>query len=144
MKGLKIRFSEKDASTLSLLAEEFLPRETTDEKRMSTLRQALKSPDYKLLLAELNGEIVGFIDQWIIHDFTHGGKVSFIQNLYVTSKDRAKGIGSRLLQEIIKDAKGKEVREIHVVTGFENEPAINLYKRHGLKRESLQLEMECG
>jgi len=27
--------------------------------------------------------------------------------------------------------------------GFENKPAINLYKKHGLTKESLQLEMEC-
>ena len=144
MGSLKIRpINERDAFTLALLAEEFMPREATVEKRVNTLMQALKDPDYQLLLAEMDGEMVGFADQWIIHDFIHGGKLSYIQNLYVIPKHRKRGIGSQLLQEIIKRAKEEEVLEIHVVTEFENEPAINLYKKHGLIKESLQLEMEC-
>jgi len=142
--SLKIRpVNRMDAFTLALLAEEFMSGETTVEKRVNTLIQALKNPDYQLLLAEIDGEMVGFVDQWIIHDFAHGGKLSYIQNLYVTPKHRKRGIGSQLLQEIIKKAKEKEVLEIHVVTEFENKPAINLYKKHGLIKESLQLEMEC-
>jgi len=142
--SLKIRpLNETDAFTLALLAEEFMPEETTLEKRVNTLMQALKNPNYQLLLAEIDGETVGFVDQWIIHDFVHGGKLSYIQNLYVTPKHREMGIGSQLLQGIIKRAKDKEVLEIHVVTEFENKPAINLYKKHGLTKESLQLEMEC-
>jgi len=39
-------------------------------------------------------------------------------------------------------AKEKGALEIHVVTKFENNPAIQLYKKHGLTKESLQLEKE--
>lgn len=53
-----------------------------------------------------------------------------------------KGIGNRLLREIIRSAENKGVSEIHVVTEFKNKPAINLYKKHGLMKESLQLERE--
>jgi len=141
--SLKIRpINEVDAFTLALLAEEFMPEETTVEKRVNTLMQALKNPNYQLLLAEMDGEVVGFVDQWILHDFVHGGKLSYIQNLYITAKHRKKSIGGQLLQEIIKRAKEKGVLEIHVVTEFENKPAINLYKKYGLIKESLQLEMK--
>jgi len=141
--SLNIRpINEMDAFKLAFLAEEFMPGETTVEKRVNTLMQALKNQNYQLLLAEMDGEIVGFVDQRIIHDFVHGGKLSYIQNLYVTPRHRKKGIGGQLLQEIIKKAKEKGVLEIHVVTEFENKPAINLYKKYGLTKESLQLEME--
>jgi ribosomal protein S18 acetylase RimI-like enzyme len=127
-----------------MLADEFMPREATREKRMEILRTALRNPDYELLVAELEGEIVGFIDQWVIQDFVHGAKLGYIQNLYVTPEHRRKGIGARLLQESLKRAEDKGVLEIHVVTEFDNEPAINLYRTHGLTQESLQLEKEFG
>ncbi|MEM0358161.1 MAG: GNAT family N-acetyltransferase [Candidatus Bathyarchaeia archaeon] len=79
---------------------------------------------------------------WTINDFCHGGKLTYIQNLYVAPKYRRVGIGSKLLQRIIERAEAKGALEIHVVTGFDNEVAIRLYKKHGLEKESLQLEKE--
>lgn len=145
MSSLRVRRAdESDISVLLVLAEEFMPQEGTRQKRTEILRNALKNPDYELLVAELDGEIAGFIDQCIIHDFAHGAKLSYIQNLYVTSKHRRKGFGDKLLEEIIRNAKNKGVMEIHVVTEFENEPAINLYRKHGFVKESLQLERRLG
>ena len=138
------RANEGDITVLSVLAEEFMPEEATGEKRIDILRKALKNPDYEVLVAEVEGEIAGFVDQWIIHDFAHGAKLSYIQNLYVTSKHRRKGFGSKLLEGIIKSARNKGALEIHVVTEFENKSAINLYRKHGLVKESLQLEREFG
>lgn len=138
------RADESDISMLLTLAEEFMPEEATREKRMEILRKALKDPDYELLVAEVDGEIAGFIDQWVIQDFAHGAKLSYIQNLYVIQKHRRKGVGSRLIQEITRSAKNKGASEIHVVTEFENKPAINLYRKHGLVKRSLQLEREFG
>ena len=144
MSNLKVRRAdESDIAVLLMLAEEFMPEvEATREKRMEILRKALKKPDYELVVAELDGEIVGFIDQWIVHDFAHGAKLSYIQNLYVISQHRRKGVGSRLLEEIIRSAENKGVLEIHVVTEFENKAAIDLYRKHGFVEESLQLERE--
>ena len=134
--------SEKDVQILVKLAEEFIPGEADAKKRIVVLNQALKNPNYELLVAELEGEIVGFIDQWIIQDFTHGAKLSYIHSLYVSSKHRRKGIASRLLQETMKNARDRKVSEIHITTRFDNKPAISLYRKQGLLREHLELEKE--
>ncbi len=134
--------NEKDVLSLVILAEEFMPREADKEKRVTILKQALRNPDYEMLVAELEGEIVGFIDQWVIHDFTHGAKHSYIHNLYVSSKHRRRGIASELLQEAMKKAENLGVSEIHVTTRFDNKSAINLYRKYGLVKEHLQLEKE--
>lgn len=131
---------ESDIPVLSMLAEEFIPEEASREERIEILGETLKRRDYELLVAELNGEIVGFVDQWIILDFAHGARLSYIQNLYVSPSHRRKGIGSKLVEEIISSAEDRGVLEIHVVTGFKNKPAIDLYKKHGLVKECLQLE----
>ena len=144
MSNLKVRRAdESDIPVLLMLAEEFMSEvEVTREKRMEILRKALRKPDYELVVAELRGETVGFIDQWIIHDFAHGARLSYIQNLYITSTHRRKGIGSRLLEAIIRSAEKKGVLEIHVVTEFKNKAALSLYRKHGFVEESLQLERE--
>ena len=145
MSNLKVRRAdESDIPMLLMLAEGLMPEvEATREERMEILRKALRNPDYELVVAELDGVPVGFIDQWIIHDFAHGAELSYIQNLYITAKHRRKGIGSTLLDEITRSAENKGVLEIHVVTEFENKPAISLYRKHGFVEESLQLEREC-
>ena len=143
VKPIKIRSAnEKDLLSLVILAEEFMPREADNKKRVNVLKQALRNPDYEVLVADLEGEIVGFIDQWVIHDFTHGAKHSYIHNLYVSSKHRRKGIASKLLQEAMKNSENTGVSEIHVTTRFDNKLAINLYRKHGLVKEHLQLEKE--
>ncbi|MEM3580908.1 MAG: GNAT family N-acetyltransferase [Candidatus Bathyarchaeia archaeon] len=143
MSRVKVRRAkENDVLKLLLLARDFMRGAATAKKRLSILKSSLKDPDYELWLAEIDDEVVGFIDLWTINDFCHGGRLTYIQNLYVAPKYRRLGIGSKLLQRIIGRAEGKGALEIHVVTGFDNEEAIRLYKKHGLEKESLQLEKE--
>lgn len=127
--SMKVRKTGKsDRGAVLRLAEELMPQEALESERIKSLETALNDHDYELWVAEFNGEIVGFIDQWVIRDFAHGANLSFIQNLYVTPKHRRKGIGEKLLQQIIKSAEDRGVKEIHVSTRFENKPAIKLYK----------------
>ena len=130
----------KDLPSLVILAEEFMPGEADNQKRLGMLKQALGDPNYELLVAKSEGEIIGFIDHWFIDDFAHGSKLSYIQNLYVDSRHRRRGVASKLLQKAMENAGNRGVSEIHVTTRFENKLAINLYRKHGLDKENLQLE----
>ncbi len=132
MSRIKTRRANKnDVPKLILFAKDFMRGAATDEERLSILKSSLKNPDYELWLAETDGDIIGFIDLWTIHDFCHGGKLTYIQNLYIAPKYRRLGVGSRLLQKIIERAEEKGALEIHVVTKFDNEQAIRLYKSMG-------------
>ena len=103
-----------------------MPKKADTTKRVNVLKQTLRNPDYEVLRAH----------------FTHGAKYSYIQNLYVGSKHRRKGVASKLLREAMKNAKNIGVSEIHVTTRFDNENAIRLYRKLGLVKEHLQLEKE--
>jgi len=78
--------NEEDLQSVLVLAKEFMSGEADNEKRVDVLKQVLRNPNYELLVAELGEEIVGFIDHWIIYDFVHGARLSYIHNLYVSSK----------------------------------------------------------
>ena len=64
------RADEDDVSGLMLLAKEFMRGAATDEERLSILKSSLRDPDYELWIAEIGGNIVGFIDLWTIRDFS--------------------------------------------------------------------------
>jgi len=143
LKDLRIRpADENDVPTLVTLAEKLMPKMASTRKRMSMLRRAMRSPDYELLVAELNGEIVGFIDRWDVYDLAEGAILSSVGNLYVIPRLRRRGVGGELLRKIVKSAKRKGTREIHVTTRLNNKPAIDLYEKHGFVKRNLQLEME--
>jgi ribosomal protein S18 acetylase RimI-like enzyme len=133
---------EKDLPSLVILAEEFMPAKADNQKRMGMLKQTLGDSNHELLVAELEGEIIGFMDHWFIDDFVHEAKLGYIQNLYVDSQHRRRGVASKLLRKAMENARNRGVSEIHVTTRFENKLAINLYRKHGLVKEHLQLEKE--
>jgi len=93
-------------------------------------------------VAEIGKEVVGFIDLWAFPDVSHGAYLAQIQNFVVTEKMRDKGIGTKLLEAIIKVFREKKYHELHVWAEKDNEAAIRLYKKLGIKNECVLLEME--
>jgi len=70
-----------------------------------------------------NNEIIGVMG---IQD---KGDVELIRHAYVRTKQRKKGIGSLLLQELIKDAK----KPILIGTWKDADWAIRFYEKHGFR-----------
>lgn len=87
----------------------------------------LNDDRYVILVAEINCEIVGFIDgrkeAW--------NKSFSIEQLYIDKKQRGKGYGSALLAEVIKRAKESRVRILFVDLPPQNKRALKFYMRHG-------------
>lgn len=87
----------------------------------------LRNKDTLYLVAEENGEILGYLGLWQYFEEAD------ITNVAVKSTARRKGVGTALLEEIIKQA---EVRGITVLTlevRKSNEAAIRLYEKQGFQ-----------
>lgn len=139
--GVKIRKANlRDFNKIDALSEELLGSSVGDRKEM--FGRALKIGDYLCLVAEMNKEVVGFIDMWAFPDVSHGAYLAQIQNLIVTERMRGKGIGTRLIEETIEVFRKRKYHELHVWTEKKNRDAIRLYKRLGFRTEQLMLEME--
>jgi len=138
---IKIRKADlRDFDQIDALSEELLGSSVGNREEM--FRTALENEDYLCLVAEINGEVVGFIDMWAFPDVSHGAYLAQVQNLVVTEKMRGKGVGTKLIKEILGFFKKRKYHELHVWTEKENERAIRFYKRHGLRKEQILLEME--
>jgi len=97
-------------------------------------------PGANILIAEEDQEAVGFVSYWIRPNLYHAGMVCLIEELITRSGYRSRGIGSKLLTEVIRRAREIGCVEISVSTLTTNEAAVRFYRRHGLTDESLLLE----
>ena len=111
-------------------------------KRKKVFDEALSSENYIPLVAEVNGDIVGFLDIWHFPDVGHGATLGVIENFIVSERYRKMGIGGKLLEEGVEIAKKQKFHELHVWTEFKNRNAIKMYKKNGFINENLLLERE--
>lgn len=84
------------------------------------------------IVYEKDGEVVGF---YII---SHILDVVEIFTIAVDKDFRAEGIGSILLEDIIKRSEASDVNEIWLEVSTKNTAAINLYKKFGFVSQKIR------
>lgn len=104
------------------------------------LKKLLATENYVILVAELKGVITGFIDYYVLPSVHEKWNEATINYFFVHKSYRGRGIGSRLLVEVIRRADEMGLGEIHVATEKNNKRAIRLYKKHGFLKEYLLLQ----
>src|SRR3989442_432079 len=104
-----------DASAVDRLLSEWFDWKP-ESGRLESVKRAIRNRE--VLVAQSSKRIVGFIHCIMHEDIIDGGPNAFISANYVSSKHRGKGIGTLLIQEMIKDslargAVGVETSTIH-------------------------------
>ena len=89
-----------------------------------------KNPVFNFYVAELNNKIIG-IAVYFIKYSTWKGKGLYLDDLFVTEKFRGKGIGKKLFDIIIEEAKKIKAKQLHWQVLDWNTPAIDFYKKYG-------------
>lgn len=75
----------------------------------------------------IDGLVVGFCDYW--NTFDSGT----ICQIAIHPDYQKQKLGSKLLEEVLKDAKAKKIRTLTLEVRASNEKAINFYKKFGFK-----------
>lgn len=88
-----------------------------------------KNPAFRVLVAELNGEVVGLALYYFKYS-TWKGKCLFLEDLIVSEKYRRQKVGSMLFEALIKISKNLKVKRMEWQVLNWNEPAINFYKKY--------------
>jgi len=104
------------------------------------IKKLLATENYVILVAELDDQIVGFIDYYILSSIWEKWNKATINNFFIHKDYQGTGKGSSLLEEVIKRTDEIGIVELHVGTEKKNEGAIRLYKKHGFLAEYLLLE----
>ncbi|WP_339607738.1 GNAT family N-acetyltransferase, partial [uncultured Roseivirga sp.] len=89
-----------------------------------------KKPIFEFFVAEENGKIEGVAIFYYRYS-TWKGKAIFLEDLVVRKAKRGAGIGKKLLDAIVQEAKDVDARQVMWQVLDWNEPAINFYKKLG-------------
>ncbi|MBR3249685.1 MAG: ribosomal protein S18-alanine N-acetyltransferase [Clostridia bacterium] len=127
----KIVIQSMLVSDLDLIAEN-LENDFDDFWNYNVFKSELENENSKYIVAKINNEIVGFAGIWIAIDVPH------ITNIVVRKSYRKTGIGSLLLQELIKMCKNLNLKELTLEVNEHNLNAIKLYEKFGFIKVGLR------
>jgi GNAT superfamily N-acetyltransferase len=99
-----------------------------DFKRLTMLAHA--GDGYRVVVAEVRGEIVGMMGYRILHDLTHGSHL-YIDDLVTARDARSQGHGAALLKFAEAEARRLGLNGLRLCTGSDNSEAKRFYEREG-------------
>lgn len=115
------------------LEKESLDTEKVKEQTLDIFDGVLKhSDDQQYIVAEEDGKLVGFVLVEVSEMYVGRGS---IDDLYIQSEYRGKGIGKALLQAAFDWLKGKGAKKVGLGVHKSNDVAIKLYKSMGFEEE---------
>ena len=108
--------------------------------------KAIPSGDFVAWLAERNGKVVGTSGMviWQVPPRygTISGRLGYILNMYTVPEARGQGICTRLLSELIQEARALGLTYLHLNASPDG---IGIYKRAGFAEpDQVELELRVG
>jgi ribosomal protein S18 acetylase RimI-like enzyme len=123
-------------------ATRFLPPSPrTEEGYGSWLVSQIREKDVIVLVAELEGEVVGYAYAGVEgHDWMSlRGPAGVLHDILVDPAHRARGIGSELLAEVLRSLEERRVPRIVLSTAFLNQQAQRLFERAGFRPTMVEM-----
>lgn len=122
---------EQDAADLSGLASEL----HGEERRMGIieLKDLILDPDVDFFVARDEGRIVGMGAIYFIRKV--GNNKCYMEDLIVDEGHRSKGIGGKLIRELIEAARKRGARTLEFGTRFTRADAHRFYERLGFAKK---------
>lgn len=107
------------------------------------LRRLLGGDSFIALAAIKNGDVVGGIAAYELRKFEQERSEIYIYDLAVSTAHRREGIATALIEELKKVAAGRGAYVIFAQadTGIEDEPAIALYTKLGVREDVLHFDI---
>lgn len=103
------------------------------KKRKEMFESLIEREDIKIFVMEDNNRLVAFADVFIIPVMRRAVLTALIEDFVVTKEKRGKGIGTKLMQEIMKYCKKQHIPVIKLTSGIELLSAHRFYEKLGGK-----------
>lgn len=102
-----------------------------------TIQNIIDNKDAAILVAEINGQLVGLGEVYLREDSPNPLKVQHsyghLQSMIVTQAYRGRGIGSRILKAVEQWAKARGATEIRLDTWEFREGPLEFYEKYGYR-----------
>ena len=121
--------NDKDIRQLALA----LTKDASVEYSPDFLRKIINNPDHVAIVAFDGNKIIGIIIL-ITYLLIEGERKGWIEGLVVSENYRGQGIGRKLLEKVIEEAKKKGLKSLNLTSREERIAANKLYQKMGFIR----------
>ena len=137
------RARESDAQAVTaLLSQLDYPFEA--EAVTPALAEIVADPAHPPLVAEEDGEVVGFVNANFRPQLHHLAPVGTIDELVVDASRRGRRIGEQLVEAVLAEARRRGADVVEVMTHERRERARAFYRRCGFEATSIKLVHPLG
>lgn len=102
----------------------------------------VKKPYAVKFTATENGKILGWAYLYLIFQDRHKEPYGLMENVYVESEFRNKGIGTKLVNLIIKEAKKRNCYKLIGTSRFKNKRVHGFYQNFGFDKYGFEFRMD--
>jgi len=135
------RATEADVGAIvALLADDVLgatredPAAAADPVYLTAFRRIETDPSNELLVAELDGRIVGTLHLTFLPSLTHrGGTRAHVEGVRVAADLRGSGLGAALFDWVVARAREEGARMVQLMTDVRRDDARRFYERNGFE-----------
>jgi len=137
---IKIKKAErKDKKDILMLIDELAKYEKLpppDEKAKKRLiKDAFgKKPSFKVLLAKVNGEAIGYAFYFFTYSSFLARKTLYLEDIFISEKFRKFGAGKLLIEELIRISQKNKCGRMEWCVLDWNTNAINFYEKLGARQ----------
>ena len=132
-----------DISIITQMMQDFyaIDNYPMDVEVAKTLFQEFISNEHlgKSWLIYSENEIVGYIILTFIFSFEYGGKIAFVDELFIKETARGKGIGKEAIQFIQREVPKLSLKLLYLEVEPHNENAQKLYLAHDFELHNRKL-----
>ncbi len=112
--------------------EKLVPPDNAAKKRL--IKDAFsEDPPFRILLAEINNEVVGYAFYLFTYSSFLAKKTLYLEDIFISDKYRNQGIGKLFFEKLTQMAKKKKCGRMEWVVLDWNVNAINFYDNLGAK-----------
>jgi len=105
-----------------------------DKTAAQRIREFIAQPDWgRICLIENEGKVAGYYVLTYIYSFEFGGRMAFVDELYINPEFRARGAGKFAIDEILEFAKASGLKMLYLEVEPENYNAAKLYQSRGFE-----------
>ena len=108
----------------------------------SYLAALLSRPDFIAIAAIAEAKVVGGLAAYVLTKFEQPRAETYIYDLAVEQAFRRQGIATRLIREVQKASRTKGAYVVFVQADYEDEPAVALYTKLGVREDVLHFDIK--